>query len=397
MLYVGIDVAKRSHEATILDEKGNQVAASIKFPNSLAGVQTLLSKVQGLDQPVHFAMEATGHYWLALYEHLDQTNHDVTVLNPLQTDAYRKSFIRKTKTDKRDSWIIADLLRIGRARVSIVPTKQILQLRELARFRFSLIDQIGDLKRKMLSVLDRVFPEYETLFSDVFRKSSRAILSRATTAEEVVQFDLQELGELLHTTSRGRFGAEKAEQIKNKAAGSLGVSFLADACRVEFQCLLSHIEFLEKQVSLVDSRLAELMAEIPDAEHLLSIKGIGPVLGAVILAEIGDISRFGRSESLVAYAGLDPSVYRTGEFEGEQQHLSKRGSAYLRRALWLAANIARNYDPDLKEVYDRKMAQGKHHNEALAAVCHRLLNRVYIVLKQKRPYVLRSIVKVHEN
>lgn len=389
MLYVGIDIAKRSHEATTLDDSGKPLASSVRFANTSEGVEKLLDRVKGYDQPTSFALEATGHYWLALYERLTASGYSVTVFNPLQTDAYRKSFLRKAKTDKRDSWVIADLLRIGRGQATVIPDKRILQLRELARFRFSLIDQIADLKRKVLSILDRVFPEYETLFSDIFRKGSRAILARAATAEELAQFDLAELSALLGAASRGRFGEQKAREIKAAAQSSLGVSFLTDACQVELRCLLSHVELLESQVALVNEHLARLLTEIPDGQYLLSIKGIGAALAGAILAEIGDIARFAGPEKLVAYSGLDPSVYQTGEFVADQAHLSKRGSPYLRRAIWLAAGMTRLYNPDLQAVYERKIAQGKHHNEAIAAVCHRLLNRIYIVLKQKRPYELR--------
>lgn len=389
MLYVGIDIAKRSHEATVLDETGSQLAPSLKFANTVEGVQALLERVKGYEQPVSFALEATGHYWLALYERLTSSGHAVAVFNPLQTDAYRKSFLRKAKTDKRDSWVIADLLRIGRGQATVIPDKQVLQLRELARFRFSLIDQIADLKRKVLAILDRVFPEYERLFSDVFLKSSRAILAQAATADDLARFDLAELAALLESTSRGRFGEAKAREVKSAAARSLGVSFLADACQIELRCLLGHIELLESQVALVDEHLTRLLAGVPDGQYLLSIKGIGAALAAAILGEIGDVSRFAGPEKLVAYAGLDPSVYQTGEFVAAEARLSKRGSPYLRRALWLAAGMARLSNPDLQAVYERKIAQGKHHNEAIAAVCHRLLNRVYIVLKQKRPYELR--------
>lgn len=397
MLFVGIDIAKRSHEATILDEHGRQLSSPIKFANSFDGIHSFLRDVDSRDQPTIFALEATGHYWLPLYEQLTATGRTVAVFNPLQTDAYRKSFLRKVKTDSRDSWIIADLLRIGRGQAGVIPDKHILQLRELARFRFSLIDQIGDLKRKIISILDRVFPEYETLFTDIFQKSSRAILVRSATADELAEFDLTELSDLLHSTSRGRFGEDKARQIKGTAAKSIGISLLADACQIELRCLLSHIELLEEQVTLIDRHLAELLASVPASQYLLSIKGIGTVLGAAILAEIGDISRFSAPEKLVAYAGLDPSVYQTGQFVANETHISKRGSPYLRRAIWLAAGVARQHNPDLQEVYERKIAQGKHHNDAIAAVAHRLLNRVFIVLKQQRPYVPRQIVNVREN
>lgn len=266
MRYVGIDIAKRSHEATILDESGKQLTSSIKFANSVDGIQTLLDRVKGYDQPVSFALEATGHYWLALCEWLTEQGYAVAVLNPLQTDDYRKAFVRKDKSDTRDSWMIADLLRIGRGQTAVIPDQQILQLRELAHFRFSRVDQISDLKRKVLSILDRVFPEYETLFTDIFRKGSRAVLSKAATADELAQFDLAELTALLSSASRGQFGEEKARQIKRAAEQSLGVSFLADACQIELRGLLNHVELLETQIALVDEHLARLLGAIPEGQ-----------------------------------------------------------------------------------------------------------------------------------
>ncbi|MBI4759122.1 MAG: IS110 family transposase [Chloroflexi bacterium] len=150
-------------------------------------------------------------------------------------------------------------------------------------------------------------------------------------------------------------------------------------------------------MNLVDEHLTELASECEGSRFLLSIKGVGPVLAATILGEIGDINRFASPDKLVAYAGLDPSVYETGEFVAKHAHISKRGSAYLRRAVWLAAQMVRLYNPDLQEIYERKIAQGKHHNQAMATVCHPLLNRVYVVLKQRRPYIAYSTFKVQPN
>jgi transposase len=391
MPFVGIDIGKRTHEAVILDDAGEQHGKALRFANTRVGAEELLARLQEVDSPGACALEATGHYWLALYAFLRQAGLEVIVLNPLQTDAYRDSFLRKTKTDRRDSWIIADLVRIGRGRAALVPDRAILQLRELTRFRFSLVDQIADLKRKLLSVLDRVFPEYETLFSDVFRKSSRALLAQATTAEEIAAFDLGELTALLDQSSRGRFGEAKAREIKALAAQSLGVSFLADAVRVETRCMLAHIAFLEGQIAELDDQIAPLLVQTPAGSYLTSIKGMGPTLAATILAEIGDVRRFDDPKKLVAFAGLDPSTHQSGQFRAEHATISKRGSPFLRRAIWLAAHPARQWNPDLQAVYERKLKQGKCHQKAMAAVAHRLLNRVYVVLKEQRPFVLRSV------
>jgi transposase len=390
MPFVGIDIAKRTHEAVFLDDAGEQHGKPLRFANTRAGAQELLARLQETGSPCVCALEATGHYWLALYTFLRDAGVAVIVLNPLQTDAYRRSFLRKTKTDRRDSWVIADLVRIGRGRAALVPDQAILQLRELTRFRFSLIDQIADLKRKILCLLDRVFPEYETRFTDVFRKSSRALLAQAATADEIAAFDLDELTALLDRSSRGHFGAEKAREIKALAAQSLGVPFLADAVRVEIRCLLAHVAFLETQVAELDGQIAPLLAQAPGGAYVTTIKGVGPTMAATILAEIGDVDRFDAPEKLVAFAGLDPSVHQSGQFHAEQMTLSKRGSPYLRRAVWLAAHSAHKWNPDLQEVDERKLKQGKHHQQAIAAVAHRLLNRVYAVLKEQRPFVVRS-------
>jgi hypothetical protein len=158
------------------------------------------------------ALEATGPYWLALFEYLTHAEFPVAVFNPLQVHAYRKTGVRRTKTDQVDAFWIADLLRVGCGSAKPQPDGTVLQLRELARFRWHLMDQIGDNKRKVLNVLDRVFPEYETLFSDVFLSSSRALLKQAANADEFATFDLGELTALLHTHSRGRFGLAHAQK-----------------------------------------------------------------------------------------------------------------------------------------------------------------------------------------
>lgn len=389
MYYLGIDVAKRQHTAMILDEQGQVIQRAFTFRNDRAGFDQLLTKIKALPAPVTIGLEATGHYWLALYEHLTRLDYIVLVLNPLQIAAYRRTGIRKRKTDRHDAYWIADFVRIGGGQPCHVPQQVILQIRELARFRFRLIEQIGDCKRKTISVLDRVFPEYETFFSNLFIHTSRRLLQEAVTAQEFADFPLQELHSLLTSASRGRFGLTKAQQIITTATRSVGVSFLADAARLELRCLLNQIEFLEAQVADVDAALDALLQQTE--QYLTTIPGVGPASAAAFLGEIGDIHRFPTLEKLVAYSGIDATVYQTGEFEGDQAHMSKRGSPYLRHALWLAATMARQYDPELKAYYERRRAEGKAHGAIMGAICRKLLARVYVVLRENRPYVIRTL------
>lgn len=384
MYCCGIDVAKRKHMAAILSAEGQVIQAPLSVANTRAGFDQLRQALATLGGPVTIGLEATGHYWLALYDDLTRQGYPVVVFNPLQIHAFRKSGVRKVKNDRSDAVWIAEYLRFG-GHPPTSPTLPVwLQLKELSRFRFHLSDQIGDGKRKLLSVLDRVFPEYETAFSSVFLAASRRLLAAAASAHEIAEFDLAELAQLLQSASRGRFGQAQAEIVQNLARQSVGVTFLADAAQVEMRCLLAQIDLLEEQRRQVDQAVEQLMAQVP--QFLITIPGVGPVTAAAILAEIGDVNRFETVEKLVAYAGIDASVYQTGEFEATQRHMSKRGSPYLRHALWQAATAALLHNPELKAYYARKRQEGKHHGTALGAVCRKLLARIYVVLKENRPY-----------
>ncbi len=389
MYYLGIDVAKRKHTAMILDEQGQVIDRAFGFSNNRSGFGQLLAKMRALPEPLTVSLEATGHYWLALYDHLTRRDYTVLVLNPLQMAAYRRTGIRKRKTDRHDAYWIADFVRIGGGQPCHLSQQVILQIRELARFRFRLVEQIGDCKRKAISILDRVFPEYETLFSNIFIRTSRRLLQEAVTAEEFADFALDELHSLLSSASRGRFGLTKAQQILDTAAQSVGVSFLADAARLELRCLLNQIEFLEAQVAEVDAALDTLLQQTE--QYLTTIPGIGATTAAALLGEIGNVERFPNLEKLVAYAGIDPTVYQTGQFEAREARMSKRGSPYLRHALWLAASVARQHDPQLKAYYQRRRAEGKPHGAIMGAICRKLLARVYVVLRENRPYVIRQL------
>jgi len=384
MLYCGIDVAKRKHAVVILDERGQIHKPVFETENTHAGMDLLLDVLQKLGEPVSIGLEATGHYWLSLYDVLTKKGYEVVVLNPLQIAAYRKSGIRKVKNDRTDAVWIADFVRIAHLPPASRDIPTLLQLRELSRFRYWLAEQIGDCKRKLLTILDRVFPEYEKLFSSVFITSSRAMLQEAVSAQDFADFDLQELTALLAKTSRGRFGAGKAEQIQAQARQSIGVGFLANAAQVEMRCLLAQLELLEDQEAEIDQVLTALMESLP--QHILSIPGVGLPTGAAILSEIGDVNRFENADKLVAYAGIDATVHQSGQFQATEMHMSKRGSPYLRLALWQAASMCLKHNQELRAYYDKKRQEGKAHGTALGAVCRKLLLRVYVILKEKRPY-----------
>ena len=389
MFYCGIDVAKRKHAVVVLDARGEVQRKVFEVESTQEGMQRLLAELEPFGDEIQVGLEATGHYWLSLYEVLADHGYPIVVINPLQVAAYRRSGLRKVKNDKTDALWIADFLRIANLPATSQDIPALLQLRELSRFRMRLSEQLGTLKRKMLTILDKVFPEYETLFSSVFVKSSRAMLQEAVSAQEFADFDFRELTALISKSSRGQFGKAKAQEIQAQARQSIGVGFLADAAQVEIRCLLAQLELLEDQREEVDRVLGELMDRLP--QYITTIPGIGLPTGAAILSEIGDVQRFEDSAKLIAYAGIDATVYQSGQFQASETHMSKRGSPYLRVALWQAASMAIRYDAELQAYYQKKRAEGKAHGTALGAVCRKLLIRIYIILKENRPYEIREI------
>ena len=217
MFFVGIDIAKNAHEATVIDEQGNTLVKPFKFKNSAAGFEKLSSSLHGLSAAVSdfdFGMEATGHYWLNLYTRLIECGYNVHVINPVQSDALRGLYIRQTKNDAKDAFIIAELIRFGRYSETSLADGDLIALRELTRQRFYLVDCVSDAKRKVISFIDKIFPEYQTLFSDTFGHTSLELLSNYTSPDVIAELDTELFSHFLRSVSHGRFGLAKAKEIQ---------------------------------------------------------------------------------------------------------------------------------------------------------------------------------------
>lgn len=387
MFIVGIDIAKHTHQASVMNPDGSLIGKSIKISNTSSGFEAFIAKLKDIDPDLshfEFGMESTGHYWLNLYTHLSDLGCTVHVINPVQSDALRGLYIRQTKNDIKDSAIIADVIRIGRYCETTVSDDKMLALRDLTRQRFYLVDMISDLKRKSLTLIDRIFPEYPKLFSDTFGSTSLELLANCNIPEDIIAIDTDKLVEMLSTASKGRFKREKAEKIKVAAQNSFGALLCTDSTSFMLKQFVEQIKFLENQLDELNEMISERLAEFNSP--ITSITGIGDVLGASILSEIGDISRFESADKLAAFAGIDPTVSQSGNFLGTKNKMSKRGSPYLRRAIWLAATAAILHDPAIKAFYDRKKAQGKHHYVCVGYICRKLINIIFSVLKSGQPY-----------
>ena len=389
MFYLGIDIGKNTHVASLMDEKAKIVFKAFSFSNSSEGADALLQKILPFKDNLEIGMEATGHYWLSIYSYLLDQWFCIHVVNPIQTDGWRKGTeIRKRKTDIIDSVLIADLIRYGDFLETSLSDEDTLSLRNLARFRNYLISSISDLKRKTIAVLDQVFPEYASTFSNVFGQTSKEILMSLNTPADYENVSAEKLNEVLSNITMKKKATSKIDILSAKAKSSFGIKFCLDSFSLQLKLLIEQICFIEDQVKDVEIEIESILSRMNTP--LKTIPGIGNVTAAIILGEIGDINRFDNPSKLVAYAGLDATVSQSGEYECSANHLSKRGSPYLRKALYQAAFIAECHDPVFKAYYHKKRAEGKHHMVATNAVARKLCHTIYAVLKNNTSYEIKQ-------
>ena len=397
--FLGIDIAKTNHVASLINNNGDVVIRAIKFTNSNEGFNKLLNTIQsklGDLSNIEVAMEATGHYWLSLYSTLTDNNFNVSVYNPYQIKSYRSAYNnRKQKNDIIDSIIIADYLRVFGSKESKFPEEKLLSLKQLTRFRANIVANVSSLKVQVIGLLDKVFPEYKKLFCDTFGNTSKQLLLNCPTPDDIINISTTKLANLLSKNSKGRFNKDTALHIKEVAKASFGIKFTTDACSFEIKQLINQIVFLESQIDAVSKEIKELYNKLDS--HLLSVPGIGANLAPIILAEIGDINNFDKPSKLIAFAGTDPSENQSGNKLSSNDKTSKRGSPYLRHAIYTASLVAISNEPELRAYYDKKISEGKHHFVALAGISRKLLTIIYYILKEDRDYIRYDNIKDHNN
>ena len=386
MYIVGIDIGKNHHEAAIVSPEGKQIGRSLRFATTHKGADSLMSfifKNIG-NSPCVFGMEATGHYWYPIYSFLKAKGYTICVINPIQSDSLRKMYIRQTKNDSIDSFFIAEVIRFGQFGTTSMADENILAMRQLCRYRDSVISSRTEIKLRIGTIMEQIFPEYEKQFSSLWVSTSMGILEKYLTPENIENAPIDELFEIIKDKSHNRLTRAKAISIKEAAADTFGIKIAQDAFSFQLKQLIDRMNFLDKQIEALDCQILEYYEKFDCYLH--TIPGIGIIGAATILAEIGDISRFKNSSSLIAFAGIDPTVRQSGEFNSTHNHMSKRGSPYLRHAIFLAATTCSFHNSPLNAYYKKKRDQGKHHLTATGAVARKLTTIIYAVLRDSKPY-----------
>lgn len=388
MIYAGADIAKMDHVIGAVDETGAEIAKPMQFKNSEAGFERCIAWLESVaesEDDVFVGMEATGHYWMACFAYLTAAGYRVCVVNPMQVHAMRKlKSLSGVKNDRIDAWLIAETLRQGDYDQTRLATDEVQALKQLTRYHQSLKQELATVKTQAICVLDAYFPEYASLFSDMFGAASLKVLAECPTPSEVNRKRASTIAKLLSEGSRGRLGEAKAAQVKVSAKSSVGIRLGEDAAAFQIRAMVSQVEFLNATVAKVEAEVASLLARVEP--NITTIPGVSTTTGAQIVAEVGDVRRFKSAASIVKYAGLNSGVDESGKFSADGVPITKHGSPYLRRSLWLAANRARQYDPKLKAFYDKKRREGKPHRVAVTAVARKLCHVVYAVMRDGEPY-----------
>lgn len=386
MIYVGIDVAKDKHDCFAMNSDGEILIEKLTITNNLDGFETLYNSLMNFSNSldnIKVGLEATGHYSNNILNFLTEKGFNIYLINPLQTNLYVKGqSLRKTKTDKLDAHVIATMLVSDNLKPYIPVSYHISELKSLTRHRFRLVKENSKFKTSLVRLVDIVFPELPKIVSSVAQKSCLALLYELPSAKDIAECNLTHLTHLLSNNSYKHFGRDKAIQIRDLARNSIGLN--SNSVSFELKQTISIIQFIQEQLDDVEKKIKQILKEINSP--ILTIPGISFKTAGSILAEIGDISRFDSPAKLLAFAGLDPSMYQSGKFFSTHSVMVKRGSKYLRFALMTAARMVCLNDATFCTFKDRKMAEGKHYMVTMGHVAKKLVRVIYYLLKTNNIY-----------
>lgn len=384
MIYIGIDIAKISHFASAVNSDGEVVIKPFSFDNSREGFNLFLTKLKDFTtEDCLVGLESTGHYGDNLICFLFPKGFKIGLINAIQTNSLRNSNIRKTKNDKVDTFLIAKCLVLGDYTLIQEKDINIIKLRTLCRFRFDIIQSQTKLKTQLTTCLDLLFPELNNFFKgNLHLKTSYTLLEKYSSPKEISKVRINTLTKLLASASKGKYSYDEALNLKNLAKESIGVD--NPAISIQVKCLINQLALLKEQIGSIDKNIKEIMDELNSP--ILTIPGIGYTLGAIILSEIGDIKKFSNPTKLLAYAGLDPSVRQSGNFNAKTTRISKRGSKHLRYAIHRASFVIVYNNDVFYEYYTTKRSKGKSHNNALGHVCHKLVRVIFKLLTENIPF-----------
>ncbi len=390
MIYVGIDVASNKHDCYIVSNANLQSGQLLTINNDSKGFEELKTLILDLmnklgDDNVRIGLESTGHYSHNILCYLVVNGFDTMLINPLLTNMERKaSSVRKTKTDTIDAKSICMfLMRNQEFKPYTLASYHSRSLKSLSRCRISLVKQLTKHKQELHVLITTVFPEYLSVFSSLHINVSLEILHKYGTPSNIAKARIDGLTNTIRKHSNGQHGQQTAALIKELVKTTIGDK--DELYAIQIKLCVEIIRTLRKHIKVYEAEIRKIMDV--HCPVILSIPGISYVTGAIIVGEIGDILRFKSADKLLAFAGLDPGVYQSGNYNANKITLSKRGSSYLRWAFHIASSLIIHNDSTFADYYARKRKEGKHHLVALGHVYKKLVRVVFSVLKYNRAFV----------
>ena len=390
MIYVGIDVAKDKHDCLITDSDGLVLAEPFTISNNRNGFDDLFSVFQSCSEDfsnIKVGLEATGHYSNNLLEFLISKGLTTIVINPLHTNLYRKSLsLRNTKTDRVDAHSIVTMLRTESLQSYSQTSYHVRELKSLTRYRFSLVQDLARYKSYFSRLCCILFPELETLVSSLHQVTVYALLQEFPTAKAIAACHMNRLKNLLFTASKGRYKEDKALEIREAAKRSIGSH--SDVKALELQQTILFIKTFEEQIKQVEAKINPII----DSLHspLITVPGISYRMAAIIIAETENFTNFDSAEKILAYAGLEPSVYQSGQLTSTHAKMVKRGSKYLRYAIFNATKFVCHWDPTFGSYLAKKRSEGKAYNVAVSHAAKKLVRVLFKLVKSDQAFISQA-------
>lgn len=373
--YVGIDIAKFKHDCFIADDQGCVIRDSFSFQNDKAGFIFLLSilkdlKLQG---KIKIGFESTGHYHFNLKLFLETNGFDYVEFNPLLVHKFvRTQTLRRTKTDKKDSFMIAKYLMTVDYKPYTNTFYHISNLKSLCRLRETLITDRTRFLNQITSYLDQIFPEFKPLLNNNLNKSALYILNHFMIPKKISRMTLEDYNKMKNKL-KNPISYQKFSQIKDVSLKTVGHS--SDALEYALKTSLNTYLFLAKQIETVEEKIVKIYQSLD--YHIHTIRGVGILTAAGIASEIGNFNRFSTPSQIQAFAGLDPSKDDSGITINKIGKMVKHGSSYLRKYLMNSAETFYVYNPIISNFYWKKRNEGKHHRVALSHVARKLVNTIF--------------------
>lgn len=388
MIFVGIDVAKDKHDCIILNTDGEILSSCFTISNTLEGFNNLYEKIISFSNnlsEIKIGLEATGHYSINISEYLINKNLPIFIINPLHTSLYRKSqSFRKTKTDKADVHSIVSMLMTQKLTPYIPTSYHSIELKSLSRYRFNLVNDCSKLKISFNRLLTIIFPELQEIVKQLQVNSVYQLMFEYPSTRAIADSHLTRLTNLLLKYSKGHYGREKALQIRDAARISIGS--YDEIKSLELQQTIQRIRLLQEQILTVELRIQNIMNLIDSP--ISTIPGISYITAAMILSEVGDFSSFSSPAKILAFAGMEPSIYQSGQYTSTHAVMVKRGSRYLRYALYTAAKNVSKWDPTFASYMQKKRSEGKPYNVALSHVAKKLTRVIYSLEINNKTYIV---------